>query len=238
MIDLTKKAVIAAMALAMPGFASAQESTGPELFSLPAGCTAFLTVQSNDCSVDHHFKCAGDPEGVQRRVSLDERGMTYLGSIDSETQWVNSYHPLSNHSERLASDPVDPASFSELLATNRDSYDFQTLSDEIGTTRYVGEDRLTGMTVVIDGVTLDQTSYQITAYAPDGSLQWASKGNEYISRDYRTFLSGVGTVTTPTDEYQRDASPVEFALPGETGFLSAKPKFGCGAVMSSFEVTQ
>jgi len=207
-----------------------------ETFSLPAGCTAYLTVQSKDCTVDHHFTCEGDPEGHKKRVSLDEEGMTYLGTIDAETQWLISFHPRSQLTEALEENPADPASFAELTETGIDTYDFRTLSDEIGPTRYVGADSLTGRVVTIDGVALEETSYQITAFNADGDEIWSSKGNEYINRDWQRFFSGTGVVTVPGDSYEKDGSPVEFIYPGEPGFLSANPKHGCGVVLSDSPV--
>lgn len=204
------------------------------LFSLPAGCTAYLTVQDRSCTVEHHFRCEGDAEGTQRRVSLSEEGMTYMGQIDAETQWLESYHPATGHTERLESNPAEPASLSELIARKADDYDFRTLSNEIGTTRYVGRDTLTGKTVEIDGVVLEETTYALRALAPDGTELWRTKGREFINREWRMFLSGTGTVTTPTDTFEQDSTPVEFIFPGEAGFLSAKPKYGCGVMLSSF----
>jgi hypothetical protein len=201
-------------------------------FQLPAGCTAYLTVQENNCQVDHHFRCEGDTAGTQRRVSLSEEGMLFMGQIDTETQWIESFHALSGHTETLVTNSVDPASLTELLETGRDTFDFYTSSAEIGRTRYVGEDNLTGRTVVIDEVTLDETSYSITALSPEGVELWRAKGREFISREWRMFLSGTGVVTTPTDKFERNDTPAEFIFPGEAGFLSTKPKHGCGALMS------
>lgn len=223
---------LAVASVMLISFAPQAFAQSRDTFNLPAGCDAFLTVQSKDCSVDHHFVCEGDPEGHKQRVSLDEEGLTYLGSIDAETQWVQSFHPRSGHSERLAPSNPDPASLSDLIEKGVDTYDFRTLSDEIGASRYVGMDQLTGRTVMIDGVTLEETEYQITAYDADGNEMWASKGNEYISRDWRMFLSGPGVVTAPSGTFEEDDSPMEFILPGEPGFLSANPKHGCGVVMS------
>lgn len=203
-----------------------------ETFALPGGCEAFVTVQSESCQVDHHFICLGDPEGHKRRVSLDEQGMTYTGVTDDEAQWISSFHVLSGHSEVLESAPIDPASFSELIATDLDTYDFRTLSDEIGETRYVGRDTLTGRQITIDGVTLDETTYDITAYDGAGNEVWAAQGREFINRDWRMFLAGTGTVTTPDGTYERSNRPVEFIFPGEPGFLSASPKHGCGVAIS------
>ena len=209
-----------------------------ETFTLPAGCEAFVTVQGASCQVDHHFVCSGDPDGHKRRVSFDERSMTYLGTTDDETQWIGSFHPISGHTEVLEPSPADPASLTELIETGRDSYDFRTFSDEVGTTRYVGADELTGRLVEIDDVTLQETSYQITAYAEDGTELWSAKGNEFISANWRSFLAGTGTVTVPGDTYDKDNRPVEFIFPGEPGFLSINPKHGCGVVMSSYEVAR
>ena len=204
----------------------------PATFSLPAGCDAFLTVQTESCQVGHHFTCQGDPEGHQRRVTLDEQGMTYVGEIDGETQWISSFHVLSGHRERLESNPVEPASLSDLIETGGDDFDFRTLSDEIGTTRYVGQDTLTGRQITIDGVTLAETTYDITAFDDAGNEIWSAQGREFISRNWRMFLSGTGTVTTPEGQYERSNKPVEFIYPGEPGFLSSSPKHGCGIAIS------
>lgn len=226
--------ILPIIALAFAPMSVAAAST----FNLPAGCTAYLTVQDRSCSVDHHFRCEGDAAGTQRRVSLSEDAMTYMGQIDAETQWLESYHPLSGHTEKLESNPAEPASFSELTSTGADDYDFATMSAEIGKTRYVGRDTLTGNTVVIDGVTLEETTYDLTAYGADGAVRWRTKGREFISREWNMFLSGAGTITTPTDSFKKDSTPMEFILPGEAGFLSTKPKFGCGVMMSAAPALQ
>ena len=222
------RTAFALICLALP--AAAQDA--PSTFSLPAGCDAFLTVQTESCQVDHHFTCQGDPEGHQRRVSLDERGVTYAGEIDNETQWISSFHVISGHREVLESDPVEPASLSDLIRTGVDDYDFRTFSDEIGTTRYVGQDTLTGREITIDGVTLAETTYDITAYDEAGNEIWSSQGNEFVSRKWRTFLAGTGVVTTPDGTFEQSNRPVEFIYPGEPGFLSSNPKHGCGVAIS------
>lgn len=215
--------------LVLPAFSHAQT------FSLPSGCEAFVTIQSKDCTVSHHFTCEGDPDGHQRRADLDEQQITYVGRIDHEAQWIESFHMLSGHTERLAG-TTDPASFSELLADGRDSWDFTTESGQIGETRYVGEDRLTGEEMVIDGVRLLRTEYEIVSYAADGRETWRGAGREFISPDWRMFLSGESSYVTPDDSFDTDGTPVEFIFPGEPGFLSVNPKYGCGAVMSSLEL--
>lgn len=213
----------------------AAPAAAQEVFTLPAGCSAYLTVQGASCQVEHHFTCESDPANQQRRVSLNEQGLTYAGVIDDEAQWISSFHALSGHSERLAPDPADPASLSELIKTGVDTYDFETRSDEIGTTRYVGRDALTGRQITIDDVTLEETTFQIIAYNAAGDIAWSAEGREFISRNWRMFLAGTSSITTDVDTFDTDDRPVEFIYPGEPGFLSAQPKHGCGVAISSAE---
>lgn len=204
-------------------------------FSLPQGCVAYLTIQSQSCSVSHHFRCAEDINGEQRRVTLDEEGMSYVGRINREAEWLESFHLRTAHTERLASS-VDPMSISELMANDVDTWDFTTDSAEIGQTRYEGMDRLTGESVEIDGVTLLRTEYALTAYDSDGTVAWRSEGAEFISPEWRMFIGGQSSYITSDDRFDSDDTPVEFIFPDEPGFLSVNPKFGCGVEMSSFQV--
>ncbi len=225
--------LLATPALAQEAPPASDEAPDARTFQPPAGCTAYLTVQQSSCTVSHHYTCEGDPEGLQRRVDMDEGGIAYAGAIDAETQWIESLHFLSGHSERLAPNPADPASFTELSTAGSDSFDFVTDSEEIGPTRYVGEDRLTGETVTIDGVTLDRTEFRVTAYDATGTEAWRTAGSEFISRDWRMFLAGTSTTKLPDGQtFEGDDTPVEFVFPDEEGFLSVRPKHGCGQLMS------
>lgn len=225
------------MKRALASFVMALLPAGPVLaagtFALPDGCTGYVTIQSHSCAVEHHFTCERDPDGVKRRIILSESGMTYLGTTDTEAQWLASFYPRTGHEEVLEAAPVDPASLSELLKTGKDSYDFRTLSDQVGETHYVGYDQLTGRTVTIDDVTLQETAYEMTAYGPDDTRLWSSKGNEYVNANWRSFHGGTGMITMPDEAFEKDDRPVEFIFPGEDGFLSRDPKFDCGAVLSS-----
>jgi hypothetical protein len=207
-----------------------------QTFGLPQGCTAYLTVQKRGCTVSHLFTCEGDPAGHQRRADLGEEGLQYVGVIDAETQWIESWHVEADSTERLLPGGPDPASFTELSTTGRDTFEFSTLSDGIYETIFRGQDELTGETVVIDGVTLDRTAFQVTAYDPAGNELWRTSGNEYISRAYRTFFSGTRTTVNSTETFDSDGTPIEFIFPGEDGFLASSPRHDCGALMSKATV--
>lgn len=212
---------------ALAGPVAAQDA-----FSLPAGCEGIVSMQKRSCIVTHLFTCASDPEGHLRRVDMAEDGLVFAGLTDSETQWIESVHPRAGYSEALLPGAADPASLTELLETGRDSWDFGTYAEGYGTTQHVGEDVLTGRQVVIDGVTLDETRFTAVAYDRNGLEYWRGEGREYISRDWRTFISGTRTVTTPTETYDTDYTPVAFFFPGDAGFLSSVPRHDCGVVMS------
>lgn len=206
-------------------------------FSLPAGCDAYLTIQSQSCSVSHYFRCDADVEGAQRRATMDEDGLSYVGQINNEAEWVESFHLRAGHTERLMSS-VDPMSMTTLLANNLDEWDFTTDSREIGESRYVGMDRLTGESVVIDEVTLLRTEYELVSYDAAGNEAWRSEGAEFVSPEWRMFIGGTSSYITSDDRFDSDDTPVEFIFPGEAGFLSTNPKYGCGLQMSSFDATQ
>ncbi|PHP26867.1 hypothetical protein [Limimaricola cinnabarinus] len=228
------KTPLALLLCALPATAMAQ---APRQVTLPEGCTATMTVQTANCSVSHHFTCEADPEGWRRRVDLDRDGVSYFGAIDHETQWIESVYPRADRREALAPDPADPASFTELAQTGADSFDFTTLSDQAGETRYVGFDVLTGETETIDGVELERTDYEVRATDAEGEVLWVSRGTEFIDRARRIFLSGTSEVTGPEGSFTSDDSPVEFIFPDEPGFLSSHPKHGCGATMSKAPAT-
>jgi hypothetical protein len=177
--------------------------------------------------------CAGDPEGYQRRIDIDEGGMAYMGTIDAATQWVESWSVEADTRDRLMPGAADPADLTTLMTTGVDTFDFQVATDDVYVTRFQGQDRLTGETVTIDGVTLDVTTFQVEARDENGALLWSTTGREFIHRDWRTFISGTRTFDNGAEVWDDDGTPVEFAFPGEDGFLSSTPRHGCGEMLSA-----
>ena len=194
----------------------------------PEGCEAYMTVQSKACRVSHYFICPSDQPGDQWRVDMDQEGPFFTSRINSEAEWVESYDPVQ---QLLDLAPADRASFTELLATGIDTWDF-TLSKEDGTgSRASGYDRLTGKTVVIDGITLSQTEVEFTEYDLDGTVLRRSRGNEYLHPEWRLFFAGPGETDLGDGRWLPiDGSPVEFIFPGEDGFLESQPKYDCDAL--------
>lgn len=202
-------------------------------FSPPQGCDAYLTVQARSCVVEHLWTCAGEATGLQWRGEMDQRGLVYVGQIDGEAQWLQSFFMTSGEKENLISPAVDPASFSTLLDTGLDTFDF-TLNTADGADRVVGFDRLTEQYVVIDGERLRRTEYSIRKTDANGQLVYEAQGSEFVSEVHRRFFSGTGDVTRPDTTYSYDNRPVDFIYPGEPGFLADTPLYGCDALAARY----
>jgi hypothetical protein len=228
------------MRILVTGGALAILVAGPGLaggkFAPPKGCTVYQTVQMHSCQVSNHYRCDGDAAGDQWSVYLDGDGPFYMSRIDAETRWIDSYDLTTGERDQILEES-DPASFSTLLSAGRDTYDFTTRNSSGEVRRYKGLDELTGETVVIDGVTLERTRFDLTASGADGAMIWHRSGQQLIQRDWRLFFAdresfenGFGDKTELRD------TPVTFAAPGEPGFLAATPEYDCDAMMTRLEL--
>jgi len=95
-------------------------------------------------------------------------------------------------------------------------------------TRYIGSERMTGETAVIDGITLLRAEYTMESLDANGTQLWRAEGREFISPGWRIYFSEVTTWYDPGADPDVVASaPVEFIMPGEPGFLSTVPINDC-----------
>jgi hypothetical protein len=203
-------------------------------WSVPEGCEAFMTVQSKACRVSHYYKCSVDAPGDQWRVDMDQEGPFFYSRIDHEAQWVESYDPVK---QVLDPAPADPASFSELLSSGIDTWDFTVSKADGSGNRAAGYDRLTGKSVLIDGITLSQTEVEFTEYDLSGNVTRRSRGTEYLHPDWRMFFAGPGETDLGNGQWLPiDGSPVEFIFPGDEGFLASQPKYDCDALTAELPV--
>ena len=203
-------------------------------FIPPNGSKAYLTVQSRGCLVSHFYTTKGDAPGDQWRADYDAQGPFFLSRIDRETEWLESYESNPTVKETMDPNPKDPASFSDLLATGLDTFDFSLTKDNGEHTTIKGFDKLTGKTALIDGVTLQTTEFEYTQTDDKGTVLRHAKGNEYISAEWRTFFSGHSEWQAPDGTWATsEGAPVSFILPGEPGFDATTPLFECDDQMSS-----
>ncbi len=206
-------------------------------FIPPQGCQAKLTVQSRGCLVSHFYTCEQDAKGDQWRADYDDNGPYFLSRIDSEAQWLESYESYEGSptvKETLDPGAKDPASFQGLLDTGLDTFDFSLTKDNGEHSVIRGFDKLTGKTVTIDGVNLQQTEFEYTQTDAKGTVMRHAKGNEFISADWRTFFAGRSEVEGQDGSWTTiNGAPVSFIMPGEPGFDSTTPLFECDDQMSA-----
>ncbi|MDZ7904372.1 MAG: hypothetical protein U5N55_00160 [Cypionkella sp.] len=174
--------------LAVPFLFAAPAFAGS--FTPPEGCTLKMTVQSRGCNVSNHYICEGDATGEQWRADFDQEGIYFQSKIDFETQWIESYEINPPVKQTLDPNPSDPANFSALLDTGYDSFAFGLSKDNGETSTVRGFDRLSGGDVVVDGITLKRTEYEMTETAPDGTVLRQARGREFVSADFRTLFLG------------------------------------------------
>lgn len=205
-------------------------------FTPPEGCTTYLTVQSRGCYVANYYTCEADPAGHKWRADFDQEGPYFLSRIDDETQWIESIELNPKTVQTLDPNPADPASFSDLLATGRDDFIFDLSKDNGENTKVRGFDQLTGKTVTIDGVTLDETEFEYSETDSNGTVLRHARGHEYISREHRMFFSGSSEWEQEGNWVPFEGSPVTFAKPGDKGFQATQPIFDCDAMMSGLPI--
>lgn len=208
---------------------------GDNVFTPPAGCTGFLTVQQANCKVAQYWTCEKDPDGIQWRADIGQTSVTYLGKIDAEAQWLESYDFSPSRQTNLQQPASDPANLTELLATGVDSYDFIIVDAKTQQrTRVVGYDRIVEYNVTVDGEPLHRTEFSARFVNPGSNTALLNvSGREYVSAKHRRFFGGPRTREMGDRKVVVDSSPIEFIYPGEDGFFASTPLYGCSLEMAS-----
>ncbi len=202
-------------------------------FTAPESCELFMTVQSRGCRVSNHFRCSANAPGDQWRADFDQEGIFFQSRINSEAEWVESLEFFPDTRQTLDTGAPDASSFTNLLASGLDTFEFGLSKDNGERTRVTGFDRLTGRNVTIDGVTLQETEFDFTETDLDGNLMRQSNGREYIHPDWRMFFSGPSQWNGGDGQFlPLDGSPMQFIFPGEPGFAATQPIFECDEVVA------
>ena len=224
-----KYLVLPLMLLAAPAVAGT--------FAPPAGCATKLTVQSRGCIVSLFYTCEADKPGEQWRADYDASGPFFLSRIDAEAQWLESYESDPVSKETLDPGAKDPASFSGLLSTGLDTFDFALTKSDGQHSTIKGFDKQTGQSALIDGVILKQTEFEYTQTDDKGTVLRHARGHEYIAEQWRTFFSGHSEWQAEDGTWTpADNAPVKFITPGKPGFASTLPLFECDDQMSQLSL--
>lgn len=201
-------------------------------FIPPEGCRLELTIQNRSCTVAQHYRCSGDAPGDQWVTYFTPEGQTYQSRIDKETRWMESTNLRDGIVDTLEDDAKDHASFSTLLQTGTDSFDFWTRSNTGERLHHVGQDDLTGEKVQIDGVPLEVTRFKLTTYSEAGDVLIEREGQQFVSRAQGRFYGGIEQSSDWTGRREStNDSPVTFSFPGQPGFGSTKPEYDCDLQM-------
>lgn len=216
-----------AVSLVSPAFADDHR------FHPPEGCTGQLTIQMRGCEVTHIWTCEADPAGESWDLTIDEGGLSQLGRIDTEAQWLETIdlNPIERRVLDLPAD--DPHNLTELLEAGLDTFDFSQTVDDGAKIGVKGFDRLTGNSVTLDGEALLETDVS-AVFSIDGEEVLSVVGQEYVSTTHRRFFSGTYEITSRGTTVIRDNTPVDFIYPGEPGFFASKPQYDCDASLVRF----
>lgn len=205
-------------------------------WTAPEGCEIFMTVQSKECRVSNHYRCAADAEGDQWRADFDQEGLYFQSRINFETEWVESHELNPPVRQSLAPGAEDPARFSELLSTGTDTFAFGLARSDGANSNVRGFDRLTGRSVTIDGVVLEETEFDFEETDLFGNVLRRARGNEYISREMRLFFAGPGETDLGDGQWLPiDGSPMQFLFPGDKGFAATQPIYDCDALTAGLK---
>lgn len=197
-------------------------------FTPPNGCRLEMTVQLRSCVVAQQYRCSSDQPGDQRVMYFGKNGPSYMSLIDRETRWLESEDMVSGLKDYLEEGGADDASFSTLLETGRDDFDFWTRSNSGERLHHQGHDELTGETVVIDGQSLEVTRFELTTRSESGEVLIRRSGQQFVSRQQGRFYGGVERSEDWTGQARTtNDSPVLFAGPGQPGFGETTPQFDC-----------
>lgn len=227
------KAIVAASLAAMLfPLASQAQDIAP-----PAGCEAVLTVQSRECSVTNIFTCEGDSSIWEATYSAD--GFDMLAQYSPDYIWLDIAYPWDGSRETFLEPAEDAPSMDELAKSGVDTFRYtihRVAPDEDRLLTVIGADRLTGRTEVIDGVTLAVVEAEIQIIDDTGTVEYASKGTQFLDTERGFFFAGVDRVQEPDGaETVYDNTPVDFILPGEPGFGANVPTRDCTAQEIRYE---
>ncbi len=209
-----------------------------ESIPVPKGCTAFLTVQSKGCMVEHHFRCARGAPDDQWILVIDEGGPVSFLHVDRNFRWLETEWFSGGVREILEAPEPDPSDMQELLEEGRDTYDFtlRVIRPDGAEERhrYKGFDALTGESVIVDGEELLVVEFELEARDEGGALLERGSGRQYLSRRWGSFFSGAESWAGPsTGVEEGDHAPMEFITGGEPGFLAPRPKY-CGTESADY----
>lgn len=232
--------LVSGLAFTLPASAQAEIQFEP-----PIGCQPVLTVQQRSCQVMNHWRC-GSGDGVENWYGYFTDG----GAVDSfekngpDHQFIHVQHFSEGGMFMGVTAANDNSSLSALVSTGRDNFDVTFSMNLFGIefdARFLGETKLSGKQIKVDGETLSEltSSFAMTFLDSDllgEELNIAGTSTDYLLVADEIFMDGTGVVETSEGTERDDNSPVEIIRPGEDGFFTRIPKYDCGVNSASLNL--
>ncbi len=198
-----------------------------------ATCRPFVTVQCEGCEVETHARCPnGDTfwrEDSSDGIPVFARSKPDGGVVfDHDAQGDGVLRVLESR---------DSQSMRELLETGLDSFDmtveFRLLFPFPQQSLFRGWFRLDDEEVVIDGRKLRTAVSEQWLEIGSGDQMALGTGMYHLDDKLGLLLEGPFEVSFAGAKVAMGSLPASFIFPGEPGFASEVPAFGCGPALSS-----
>lgn len=216
---------IIASLMVLPISGTAQVAS--QSFEIPKHCEGFLTTQYRGCSVTHYYRCDG-LDGQIIGLSVNDENSLFLHRHDEEFRTLEQRHADIGVILELEQPEEDPISLSDLTQEGMDTFDFVEVVNGETRLHYKGFDKLTDITVEIDGRSLQMTEFKYVMRGPDDEVLDQQSGQQFVDPDFPLLHPGI-YVDELDSAGTSNHTPVDFIFPGEVGFASRVPKYDCDA---------
>lgn len=217
---------VAALALAVPTLAAAQETVLPD-FVMPEGCDLVVIVQSSNCTATVTYTCADAEPGVRHLATIYEDGFGYYSEVGPTYLWLMSFNMFDGDYQETILPAADPIDIGNLLENGIDSLSFSQVERSTGRIiNWTGYDWLSGFDTTIDGVLLLETTFHVRGVYEDGTPYYEAEGTEYLDPELVLFYQGRSWYDGDPNTMSV-TSPVEFVFPGEENDTFYAPLYGC-----------
>lgn len=201
-----------------------------DVFTPPEGCAAFLSVQSQSCSVNILWHCDLAPAGDKWDSFFDLDGQQSIAAYSAQYKWLDTQYFWDNSHEETIGNPADPISMTALQLTGTDTYEFDLRRTDENGTRVLhvsGSDALTGEQITIDDHQFQVIDYNVTISEEDGTVYFQSAGEQLFSPEWLVYFSYHTQVINGDEVTEYNDTPVAFFEPGDAGFANPTPLYGC-----------
>lgn len=202
---------------------------GQAAMTLPAGCSGFMTIQLENCTVLNHWRCTADADGTYWVATVDETQTETKRNHMNGLNFLRATYRSGQKVEVIRDN--DPEDFRVLMETGIDTYDnYSRLAGQTNTTRTHGQSVLTGETVAVDGVLLHEvrSTSQFTSATGRTSKKVVM---QYVMDGLPIWVPNQVLGDQP-GEVVKQFGPVDFIWPEEDGFMSMVPKVNCNIPLS------